>query len=109
MTGSRIRSEGKLLEVMPIIYTADGSMMTLPPVVWTVPNWLLGMSEEYISGNPNPLWFNQRLELTGSNTAWNHQLSFFVRVMEYSPDSTPVPTAITMEQAEMLASVLRGL
>lgn len=83
--GSRMMSEGKLLEILPYIIAEDGTPMMLPPIVYEVPNWLLGYKDYHVTGMPYTIHFNERQPIPGSNSAYGVQLSFSVRVLEHSP------------------------
>lgn len=82
-----IESEGKLLEIIPLIFSPVGEPLTLPPVVYRVPNWLLGFREDHYVGKPIAMYFGERANIPGSNASYSHQLTFFVRILEASPSS----------------------
>lgn len=63
--------------------------MMLPPVMWEVDNWLIGFADNHPLVMPCTLWSSERLRLPGTNSAMTHDLSFIVRLLENSPDSTP--------------------
>lgn len=94
----RVRSEGKLLEIMPVITDATGQPYILPPVVYRLPNELLGFREWHTLGSPLTYWGNQRTPINGSSASMPHDVSFYIRVLEDSP-STGVQVAVIDEAA----------
>jgi hypothetical protein len=105
-----VRSEGKLIEVVPVITDAGGSSMMLPPVIWEVDNWLVGFKDEHWVGMPNTFYPQWKIQLPGSNPSMSHSLSFLVRLLENSPDSTPhAGSRIDIEAAREIVDALREL
>jgi hypothetical protein len=101
------RSEGKLLEIIPIITDTWGQPMMLPPVVYNVDNWLMGYVDEHVVAMPYTVWFNEKVTLpgTGANSA---QLSFLVRVMERSPDALTNATGVQVDM-EAVAAIVNAI
>lgn len=81
-----LQSEGKVLEITPLLYMMDGTMMALPPVQYHVPNWLLGFEDYHPQGMPYQMIFNGiRESIPGSNSRYNTQLGFMARILENQP------------------------
>lgn len=78
-----LHSEGKILEVIPVILDQIGQPMMLPPALWRVEGWVLGFTEpRAITGTPWTLHMPMRSAIPGSSSQHPHQLSFIVRVLE---------------------------
>jgi hypothetical protein len=82
-------SEGKLLEICPIIVSASGQPFMLPPVTYKVDNWLLGYSDEHVAAMPYGLYGNERMTIPGSSASNSSMLQFLARVLEDHPASEP--------------------
>lgn len=96
-------SEGKLLEVIPLIETGDGSCFMLPPVIWPVSNELMGYRDDHVQGMPIQMWMQERAQIPGSVSSRWHRLGFIVRVMENSPTSMPQPgTMMSTEDVQRI-------
>lgn len=87
LDGRNLTSEGKLLEIIPIISDDNGVPYMLPPVIWHVPNWLAGYQDSHPIPTPTTMWMGHVLDIPGSNSARNHRLTFQVRILEDSPSS----------------------
>lgn len=103
----RIKSEGKLIEVMPIIEDPYGQPFMLPPAVWEVENWLVGYKDEHTVGMPITFYHPEKLQIPGSNGSAPCRLSFMTRMMERSPDSMPGSRTIDLPAAMMIAQTIR--
>jgi hypothetical protein len=80
-----LRSEGKILEVTPILYMPDGTLLSLPPTTYLCPNWLLGYQDFHVQGYPFVLHLNERTWIPGTNSAYGPMLGFTARIYENSP------------------------
>lgn len=89
----RVISEGKLLEIIPIIMDPGGQPMMLPPVVYQVPNFMLGYMDHHACAWPYQFHMNERIYIPGSRSSSQHALSFQVRIMEDQPGSVPATVA----------------
>lgn len=85
-----VKSEGKLIEIIPYLTDAGGTPWMLPPVIWEVDNWLVGFADDHPMHMPFTVYLTERIRLPGSNLMRTHDLSFLVRLMERSPDSAPI-------------------
>jgi hypothetical protein len=86
-------SEGKLLEICPIIVSASGQPFMLPPVTYKVDNWLLGYRDEHVASMPYTLYGSERMSIPGSSSAGPSMLQFLARVLEDHPASEPAMSA----------------
>jgi hypothetical protein len=106
--GKRVVSEGKLLEVMPIITDAAGQPMMLPPIVYRVPNWFIGYKDDHTISMPYQIYLQERATIPGSVSSAPHQISFLVRIMEDDPSSTPqVVASVDTEAVVGLIEAIR--
>jgi hypothetical protein len=80
----RIRSEGKILEVMPMLQHTGGQSYMLPPAYWHVENWMLGFQDWHVIASPIAIWQNQQSLIPGTSSAGGAQLSFMLRILEDS-------------------------
>lgn len=78
----RIKSEGKMLEVIPILEDASGQPYMLPPAVWHVENWVLGFENSHSLSTPMSFWPNQRSVIPGTSALSGVRFSFMVRILE---------------------------
>lgn len=101
----RIKSEGKLLEIIPWL-TLNGQPFMLPPVVYRVENWLLGFRDEHYIGGPQTYQFPARLTISGSNARDTTDLSFILRVME---DGDAPINAIATIDAESVRDIVSAI
>lgn len=108
MEYGQIRSEGKILEITPLLYMGDGTLTALPPTAYVCPNWLLGFEDYQTQGYPYNLSPQYRDAIPGSNSRWNVQLGFMVRVYENNPGMVPntLPT-IPEDWAELFAQAVK--
>lgn len=107
-TWDEFKSDGKTLELIPIITMPGGETFMLPPVRWDVPNELLGFMDSHPVGTPNMVEYMQnQTYIQGSNAAYGSRLSFIIRILEYSPGSEPhAAPAIDMNTVRAL---LKGI
>ena len=106
--GGPLVSEGKTLEIFPIITDAWGQPYALPPVIWKCPNWLLGFRDNHTVSFPITFHPNDRIYIPGTIASESVQLSFMVRLMEDSPDSAPVSgSVIDAETVSALVDAFR--
>lgn len=82
-----IESEGKLLEVIPIITDPNGMPSMLPPVVWHVANENLGFRNYHALNMPMSMMPMERVQIPGSSSYHSHTLSYYTRIMEASPST----------------------
>jgi hypothetical protein len=82
LTYGRVKSEGKCLEVIPVIEDASGQPMILPPVIWHVENWTLGFEDWHTLSSPVTIYPQFQVNIPGSNSTFGHRLSFLIRVLE---------------------------
>lgn len=103
-----IKSEGKLLEVIPYIEMNGYQMFALPAVVWPVPNELMGFRDYHVMGSPYVIWMNDRAQIPGTNSAASHRLGFMVRIMEANPDNEPrLGAQIPVEHVTQILDAIR--
>lgn len=103
---SLIRSEGKVLEITPLIYGPSGDVLSLPPVSWEIPGWLIQCNDDYIMGYPWQANLPGYLVLPSSQTAAACRLSFMVRIMERQPESTVQAVTFDLEAVNRLVDYL---
>jgi hypothetical protein len=101
----RVKSEGKLLEVIPIVTDATGQPMMLPPLIWQVPNFVLGYEDWHPISMPVSFYMNDRLHIPGSNASQTHTLTFLVRMMEDSAIGAMVAHVDTEAVAALIQAV----
>lgn len=100
-----IEESTRLLEVTPIIITAFGDCVALPPVIWPVATELLGYGSQHLLGHPYQMMSQERLRILGTNGNLTADLQFMVRVM--NAGETPYPS-IPMDKdkvAELLVEL----
>lgn len=98
----RIRSEGKKIEVIPIITDAAGQPMMLPPAVWDVESWILGMNKDYVQAGPYQFYMHEAVNLPGSQSNATHRLQFLVRILEGGAN----PTGVSIIDATAVALLI---
>lgn len=101
----RVRSEGKMLEVIPIIEDANGSPMMLPPAIWPVDNWLLGFEDHHMINTPMSFWQNVKTVIPGSSPNAPVRLTFLVRVLEAGEQPRAVGTIDADAVRELIQAV----
>lgn len=103
---NRLKSEGKILEITPLLYMPDGTLQSLPPVHYECPGWLLGYVDEYIIGYPYQIVFNERHQIP-SDPRMAPYLSFNIRLFERWPNMVPTMAAtISEEWIELFAQAV---
>lgn len=107
----QVRSEGKLLEITPLIHDAYGTPYSLPPVHYVIENWLVGATDEYPSiGFPRSFQTKPEALPGATNSAMYCSVSFLIRVSEDSPDMQPyVPEATEVDVQQVLPAQLSEL
>lgn len=103
----RIKSEGKILEVTPLLYAPDGILTALPPIWYLCPNWLLGYMDHHVQQFPYTMHDTYRQSIPGTNTSAAVQIGFMSRILEHSPDMVPVTGVLTQEWVGVLASAIK--
>lgn len=105
----RIKSEGKLLEFIPILTMPDGQPYALPPVVYRVENWILGYNDYHSQGMPVNYYPQMDTYLHGTNSSLAVRMSFVIRIMEDSSDA-PVNAiaSIDAESVKDIVSVIKN-
>lgn len=101
-------SEGKLLEVTPVLLDVQGQPRILPPVIWPVDNYLLGYLDEHIVGQPFTHYgqnFSQ-VAIPGSMSNQVTRLSFIIRVLEAGAVPTP-GTVIDPESVREIVAAIK--
>lgn len=102
------KSEGKCIEVIPVIEDAGGQPMMLPPAIWHVENWVLGFIDEHPLSMPMQFFSNQKTTLPGSNSANSHRITFLVRILEDGEMPNGVPVGhIDAEAVKALIQAVR--
>lgn len=101
----RLTSEGKTLEITPLLYSPDGTLMSLPPTIYRVPGWLLGFGSEHVVGYPHVIMYNER-HVIPSNPQRAPSLSFMIRIYENQPG---VATGDVPEISEEWATIFATL
>jgi len=83
--GSRVISEGKILEIMPVIFTPIGEPLMLPPITYKVPNWFLGFRDNHYIGLPINLGNGStRMHIPGTVSNESHRMEVWARILEDS-------------------------
>jgi len=101
-------SEGKVIEIMPILYDASGTPMMLPAATWEVPSWTLGYHDNHVLRMPCTLWTPYHWPIPGTNSNASTELGFMVRVMERWPDVAPgAGPTIDMDAAMAIMGAIR--
>lgn len=102
------KSEGKCLEVIPLIEDASGQPMMLPPAVWHVENWVLGFLDYHSLPSPMQFWHHVKTTIPGSNSANAHRLTFLVRILEDGQMPNGIPVGhIDAEAVKALIEAMR--
>jgi len=103
-----MHSEGKLLEIIPVITDMSGQPFMLPPTVYHVPNELLGyMDEHHVVGMPYQMYMRERLNIPGSVSNRGSDLTFLIRVLEDSPSVEIKMGHIDKEAVIAITDVIR--
>lgn len=105
---AKVTSDGKLLEVMPWIMGPHGEPYMLPPVVYAVPNWLLGFTDDHYIGSPINLYIPYRMDIPGSNSSASHRLSFQVRVLEQWEGAGVETATVDVEAVTALIEAIKA-
>ena len=103
------QSEGKILEITPVLYMPDGTLTALPPVQYHVPNWLLGYEDYHSQNYPyNMLLNGMREQIPGTKNHWGVQLGMMARILEAHPGMVldTIPT-VPENWVEMFAQTVR--
>lgn len=102
----RVRSEGKLLEIIPSIEDGSGQPMILPGAVWPVDNWILGFEDYHYLSSPIQFFNNMRTMIPGTRSAANHRMTFLVRILEAGAQPSPAST-IDADAVKELVQAIR--
>jgi hypothetical protein len=99
-------SEGKLIEVTPIITDAVGMPMALPPMVWPVENWVLNYTDEQVEHMPRQYMGTDRTFIAGSYPARECSVQFMFRVLEGG--AAAFPATVDKEAVADLVAAFTG-
>lgn len=107
ISGRRIVSEGKYLEVTPLLVDEVGQPRMLPPVIWPVENWMLGYANDHALAGPWVNYVPYRVQIPGSSANRYTQLEFLVRVLESGEQPRPA-MALTEETMREFVAALKS-
>lgn len=105
LTYGTVKSEGKLLQVIPLIDTG-GNQLMLPPVVYRVPNFLLGF-KDWHTMTPMAFYPQSWMQIPGTNSAIGNRLGFMVQIMEDSPDCGVTVATVDADAVMALLDAIR--
>lgn len=101
-------SEGKLLEIIPVITDPYGQPFTLPPVVYHVPNELMGYYDDRPMAMPQQFFMGERISIQGSNAALNVRVTFLVRLLEASPSAGIDVATVDIDAVKALIDAIKA-
>jgi hypothetical protein len=102
-----IKSEGKILEIIPVLVSSNGNMSMLPPAYWHVENWILGFDDEHYMACPAVYWGSETIWINGSNAARPMGLRYMARVVE--DGRLPVGSSVSHIDAEAMREMIKAI
>lgn len=78
-----MKSEGKLLEILMTI-ELNNQPFLLPPVIYQIPNWLLGFAEWHVLVAPQNIHVPSVIQVHGSGPSYC-AITMVLRILEDSP------------------------
>lgn len=103
---ANMTSEGKLLEILPLIELNNQPFM-LPPTVYHVPNWLLGYFDWHAIGNVQTVYVPAKVAIQGSLSGTFCILSLVIRIIEASPSMNVHAADISLEAVQAIVDAIR--
>lgn len=78
----KIVSEGKILEIMPILIDVFGQPFSLPPIHFELDNELLGYEKYHVLSAPMQFITHERIRIPGSMANRTTDVQIFMRLLE---------------------------
>lgn len=102
-----IKSEGKILEFIPIIEDNNGQPYALPPVQYHVDNELLGFKEYHALSYPTTYYNQNRVYINGSNGSSPVGLTMLIRVLEDGTEGPEVRGSVDVETVREIVNAIK--